>query len=281
MQTNESSATGGGLIAMTLLSDVVGLGEGSSSKVECLAGLLSLILNPNQLPSEDAAIVTAGLSGFRLVQLLHDLGAKIRQIVIRRSDGEDGAIIVNSGFAYVVMPVPEWVEWVDNLHPVEKQYGVHWGLVIGDRAHKKRCDTIDDDVEEQQKFYAAAIILTSALIHRKQPPPTHHSLSQFTLPKIPLQESQQIITRADFIHPFDHIDITHSDANSMVHADSVPMQNAFRDIVSDEGFEEPLRRTPDRLDELEGLARTREVSQCEVLGRIRGDVPIVEYCVKI
>ncbi|EAT76808.1 hypothetical protein SNOG_15713 [Parastagonospora nodorum SN15] len=94
-------------------------------------------------------------------------------------------------------------------------------------------------------------------------------------------ESQQIITRADFIHPFDHIDITHSDANSMVHADSVPMQNAFRDIVSDEGFEEPLRRTPDRLDELEGLARTREVSQCEVLGRIRGDVPIVEYCVKI
>ncbi|KAH3922077.1 hypothetical protein HBI26_211500 [Parastagonospora nodorum] len=45
----------------------------------------------------------------------------------------------------------------------------------------------------------------------------------------------------------------------MVHADSVPMQNAFRDIVSDEGFEEPLRRTPDRLDELEGLARTREI----------------------
>ena len=67
----------------------------------------------------------------------------------------------------------------------------------------------------------------------------------------------------------------------MVYADSVPMQNAFCDIVSDEGFEEPLRRMSGRLDEREGLARTREVSQCEVLGRRRGDVPVVEYCVKI
>ncbi|KAH5907794.1 hypothetical protein HBI88_199410 [Parastagonospora nodorum] len=142
-------------------------------------------------------------------------------------------------------------------------------------------DTIDDDVEEQQKFCAVAIILARALIHRKQPPPTHPFLSQSTLPKILLQESPRIITRADFIHPFDHIDITHSDATSMVYADSVPMQNAFCDIVSDEGFEEPLRRMSGRLDEREGLARTREVSQCEVLGRRRGDVPVVEYCILV
>lgn len=106
-------------------------------------------------------------------------------------------------------------------------------------------------------------------------------MAQFNLPEIPLHESRQIITRADFIHPFDHINIIHIDANGMVRADSVPMQNAFRDIVSDPGFEEHLKKTLDRLDELESLARTREVSQREAPGRSGGEVPVVEYCARI
>ncbi|KAH7390757.1 hypothetical protein DE146DRAFT_679868 [Phaeosphaeria sp. MPI-PUGE-AT-0046c] len=143
-------------------------------------------------------------------------------------------------------------------------------------------DTMDDDVEEQQKFCAAAIILARALVHRElHPSSTSLAPAQFTLPEIPLHESRQIITRADFIHPFDHINIIHIDANGMVRADSVPMQNAFRDIVSDPGFEDHLKKTLDRLDELESLARTREVSQRAAPGRSGGEVPVVEYCAKI
>jgi hypothetical protein len=68
------------------------------------------------------------------------------------------------------------------------------------------------------------------------------------------------LTRANFIHPFDYINIIHIDANSLVRAHSVPMQKAFLNIVSDPGFEEHLEKRLDRLDKLESLARTREFS---------------------
>jgi hypothetical protein len=59
------------------------------------------------------------------------------------------------------------------------------------------------------------------------------------------------------------------------------MQNAFREIVQHEGFEEHLKLTLDRLDELESLARTREVSVREAPGRSGGEVPVVRYCAKL
>jgi hypothetical protein len=83
------------------------------------------------------------------------------------------------------------------------------------------------------------------------------------------------------VQPFDHINIVHIDANGMVRADSVPMQNAFRDICSQPGFEEHLKKTLDRLDELESLARTREVAMRELPGRSGGLVPEVTYCAKL
>ena len=83
------------------------------------------------------------------------------------------------------------------------------------------------------------------------------------------------------MRPFDHINVVHIDANGMVRADSVPMQNAFRDVVMQDGFEEHLKATLNRLDELESLARTREVSVREVPGRSGGEVPEVTYCARI
>jgi hypothetical protein len=101
------------------------------------------------------------------------------------------------------------------------------------------------------------------------------------LPEIPLHEVRQIITRADFVRPFDHINVIHIDANGMVRADSVPMQNAFREICSGEGFEEHLKATLNRLDELESLARTREVAVREPPDRSGGIVPVQTYCAKL
>lgn len=155
-------------------------------------------------------------------------------------------------------------------------------------------ESMDDDVEEQQKFcvsdvvrqrclkltwtQAAAIILARALVLREK---DNTDPDQFVLPEIPLHEARQIITRADFVRPFDHINIVHIDAYGMVRADSVPMQNAFREICSQPGFEEHLKSTLNRLDELESLARTREVALREPPDRSGGIVPVQTYCAKI
>ncbi len=45
----------------------------------------------------------------------------------------------------------------------------------------------------------------------------------------------------------------------MVRADSIPMQNAFRQICSEPGFEEHLQATLDRISAIESLGRTREL----------------------
>ncbi|KAI4674142.1 uncharacterized protein J4E84_010842 [Alternaria hordeiaustralica] len=140
-------------------------------------------------------------------------------------------------------------------------------------------DSMDDDVEEQQKYCAAAIVLARALVLRENETPA--SDDQFTLPQIPLHEARQIITRADFVHPFDHINVIHIDAHGMVRADSVPMQNAFREVVQQPGFEEHLKATLNRLDELESLARTREVAMRDPPDRSGGIVPVQTYCAKL
>lgn len=139
-------------------------------------------------------------------------------------------------------------------------------------------DSMDDDVEEQQKYCAAAIVLARALVLREK---ESSDSSPFTLPEIPLHEARQIITRADFVQLFDHINVIHIDANGMVRADSVPMQNAFREIVSEKGFEEHLKATLNRLDELESLARTREVAWRAIPDRSGGIVPVQTYCAKL
>lgn len=67
------------------------------------------------------------------------------------------------------------------------------------------------------------------------------------------------MTRADFIEEYDHINIFTIDSRAMVRADSVPMMNAFREICGEEGFEEHLEKTLERISAIESLGRTREL----------------------
>jgi hypothetical protein len=86
------------------------------------------------------------------------------------------------------------------------------------------------------------------------------------LPQIPLHEARYIMTRADFIQQYDHINIFTIDSKAMVRADSVPMQNAFREICDQEGFEELLQATLDRIGAIESLGRTRELVAKDLWG---------------
>jgi hypothetical protein len=120
---------------------------------------------------------------------------------------------------------------------------------------------MDDDVMDQQKYASAAMVLAKALVDReKEMISTYDSKIGHILPSIPLHEARQIMTRADFIQSYDHDNLFAIDSDAMVRADSVPMQNAFREICAQEGFEEFLERTLDRISAIESLGRTRELT---------------------
>lgn len=50
------------------------------------------------------------------------------------------------------------------------------------------------------------------------------------------------------------------DSKARVRADSVPMQNAFREVCGEPGFAQKLQDTLDRINDIESLGRTKELT---------------------
>ncbi|KKK19652.1 hypothetical protein ARAM_001651 [Aspergillus rambellii] len=117
---------------------------------------------------------------------------------------------------------------------------------------------MDDKAEDQQDYCAAAMLLAQALVEIGNNPSEKPSIPG--LPGIPLHKAQELMTRADFIRKLDQMNIIAIDADAVVRADSVPMQNAFKAVCSEPGFAEHLKATLGRLDELESLGRTTELT---------------------
>ncbi len=104
------------------------------------------------------------------------------------------------------------------------------------------------------------MVLAKALVEKeKSMESTYDPEIGHVLPQISLHEARQIMTRADFIKSYDHINVFTIDSIAMVRADSVPMQNAFREICTAEGFDEHLEKTLERIAAIESLGRTREL----------------------
>ncbi|MCJ1336576.1 hypothetical protein MMC09_001853 [Bachmanniomyces sp. S44760] len=153
-------------------------------------------------------------------------------------------------------------------------------------------EEMDDDVMDQQKYCSAAMVLAKALVDQEnrdimiKSPSSSTSSSSSTspqaitttptnsydiskghkIPEIPLHKAREIMTRADFIQDYDRINIFTIDSRAMVRADSVPMQNAFREICGQEGFAEFLQATLDRIAAIESLGRTRELVAKDLVG---------------
>lgn len=105
------------------------------------------------------------------------------------------------------------------------------------------------------------MVLAKALVEREKDMKQIYDPERgYILPEIPLHEAREIMTRADFIQSYDHDNIFTIDSRAMVRADSVPMQNAFREICSRPGFDEHLEATLDRISAIESLGRTRELT---------------------
>ena len=122
-------------------------------------------------------------------------------------------------------------------------------------------EEMDDDVMDQQKYASAAMVLARALVNQeKGMQRTYDPQGGHLLPQIPLFQARQVMTRADFIQGYDHDNIFTIDSKANVRADSVPMMNAFREICAEEGFDDYLEATLDRIAAIESLNRTREVT---------------------
>jgi len=122
-------------------------------------------------------------------------------------------------------------------------------------------EEMDDDVMDQQKYSSAAMVLARALVEReKEMKKTYDVEKGHILPQMPLHEARQVMTRADFIQSYDHDNIFTIDSNAMVRAHSVPMQNAFREICAQPGFDQHLENTLERISAIESLGRTRELT---------------------
>ncbi|KAF2860813.1 hypothetical protein K470DRAFT_281904 [Piedraia hortae CBS 480.64] len=122
---------------------------------------------------------------------------------------------------------------------------------------------MDDDVMDQQKYASAAMVLAKALVDCEKENmggKCYDEEKGWILPEIPLHKAREIMTRADFIQSYDSINLFAIDSHAMVRADSVPMMRAFREICGQEGFEEYLNATLQRIGDIESLGRTRELT---------------------
>lgn len=145
----------------------------------------------------------------------------------------------------------DMLEECDRICETEKKWLLNQCWIFG--------EGMDDDVMDQQKFASAAMVLASALVALESESSSYHPETGHVLPEIPLHAAREIMTRADFIQQYDHINVFTIDSRAMVRADSVPMQNAFREICAREGFREHLKKTLQRISDIESLGRTREV----------------------
>lgn len=122
-------------------------------------------------------------------------------------------------------------------------------------------ESMDDDVMDQQKYASAAMVLAKALVDRAAGMETDYDEENgHILPEIPLYQARQIMTRADFIQSYDHDNIFTIDSRAMVRADSVPMMHAFKAICAEEGFDQYLDDTLDRISAIESINRTKELT---------------------
>ena len=113
----------------------------------------------------------------------------------------------------------------------------------------------------QQKYASSAMILVKELVEMEKRQETNNDPEKgHILPELELYKARQVMTRAEFIQQYDHMNIFTIDSRCNVRADSVPMQKAFRAVVEEPGFDEYLEKTLERITDIESLGRTREIT---------------------
>ncbi|KAH7907003.1 hypothetical protein BJ138DRAFT_1161239 [Hygrophoropsis aurantiaca] len=125
----------------------------------------------------------------------------------------------------------------------------------------------DDDVMDEQKWSSCSWLLLQEFvkIHLEQQRERKEMGAEgdwdpLTLPSIPFWRCRQIMTRPDYMEDLDRANIISIDVNLDVRPDSVLILHAAREVAEEEGFQELLDNVRARVDEIESLHRTRELT---------------------
>jgi len=123
----------------------------------------------------------------------------------------------------------------------------------------------DDDVMDEQKVCASTWLLLREFVKQyrekeKEVLEAGNDPTEVPLPELSYYKCRQIMTRADFMETLDHLNIIAIDTNHNVRPDSMVLLRAAIDVVEEEGFDDLLNNVRDRIDEIEGLHRTRELT---------------------
>ncbi|KAG8739061.1 hypothetical protein FRC10_006218 [Ceratobasidium sp. 414] len=112
----------------------------------------------------------------------------------------------------------------------------------------------DDDVMDEEEAFEKEMEAHPEKMNPNSP------VESLPMPSIPYHECRQIMTRTDFIDGLDHLNIISIDVHHDVRLDSMLTLQAAREVVTEEGFDELLESVRDRIDEIESLHRTRELT---------------------
>lgn len=127
---------------------------------------------------------------------------------------------------------PDMLRTCEHICQVEKTWFLNNCWILG--------EGMDDDVMDQQKYASSAMLLAKALVGQEKEIGKSADQKGYLVPQIPLHNAREIMTRADFIKSYDRMSLFTIDAQAMVRADSLPMQNAFRQVCSEPGFEDQV-----------------------------------------
>ncbi|KDQ28197.1 hypothetical protein PLEOSDRAFT_1040792 [Pleurotus ostreatus PC15] len=156
-------------------------------------------------------------------------------------------------------------EMADHLLSVEKASLLSQIGLIADH---------DDDVMDEQKWSSCSWLLLREFVRARYEQEKEHltsclakgmkeedvDYSGLDLPKISYYRSRQIMTRTDFLEDLDRANIISIDAHHDIRPDSMLILHAAREMCEEEGFDELLDEVRDRIDEIESLHRTRELT---------------------
>ncbi|KAF7315154.1 hypothetical protein MIND_00029800 [Mycena indigotica] len=129
----------------------------------------------------------------------------------------------------------------------------------------------DDDVMDEQKWSSCSWLLLREFVklRKEQEQAREEAIAAGTLqadetelplPTIPYWRCREIMTRADFLEELDRANIIAIDVEHEVRPDSMLILQAAREVCDEEGFDELLDNVRDRIDEIESLHRTRELT---------------------
>ncbi|KJA28908.1 hypothetical protein HYPSUDRAFT_128313 [Hypholoma sublateritium FD-334 SS-4] len=124
----------------------------------------------------------------------------------------------------------------------------------------------DDDVMDEQKWSSCSWLLLEAFVKQRQEQEAEHVAAggslddDLPLPKLSWYQARQIMTRADFMEELDRLNIIAIDIHHDVRPDSNLILRVAREVTTEDGFDDLLQGVRDRIDEIESLHRTRELT---------------------